>query len=177
VNVGETRDRHRIGCTAAFGWHVTMVWAPSWQSRHHTATSAAIPGHWKRGLTSRLVALMSGFASLWMVLNTCLRNSAGTKGRSMPAEAPTKMVSPPVPPSAVGRGTADTRSEVLSRQLWKSGKLCWTLVSTARSTARCNSGFACAATAAQVAARGLDNMSTRLLEALDTLTSSAAKLM
>jgi hypothetical protein len=73
------------------------------------------------------------------------------------------MVPPPVPPSAVGRGTADTPSEVLSRQLRQSGKLCWTLVSDARSTARCNSGFAFAATAAQVAARGLDNMSTRVL--------------
>ena len=75
-----------IGCAGAAGCVVTLPRLQPWHSLHHAVISAAIPFQQNRAEMRRRVALVPGWAMVWMLQKTSRRYRSGTIGLMRPLE-------------------------------------------------------------------------------------------
>jgi hypothetical protein len=83
-----------MGCTATAGWMVTLALWQCWQSLHHSVMSVPMPFQTTLAAISLLVALMPGWARLWMAEKIDLRSTTGISGLGPPQEMSHKRVVP-----------------------------------------------------------------------------------
>jgi hypothetical protein len=80
--------------TEAAGCEVPLSLLQRWQLLTHLAISDVIPRHTTLAVIHRLVALVPGWASLWMATKTCCRSASGMRGLVIPLAVSHKTLTP-----------------------------------------------------------------------------------
>jgi hypothetical protein len=80
-----------MGCAGAAGCIVTLPQLQPWHSLHHAVMSAAMPFQQNRAEMRRRVAVVPGWAMVWMLEKTSRRNRSGTIGLRRPLETSQRM--------------------------------------------------------------------------------------
>ncbi len=99
-----------ISWMGVVAWDVTFALLHCWQSRHHPATSDAMPRHTTLEDMRRLVALIPGWAKECNAEKTAWRSCMGITGLAGPWE---KSQRTQTPCSCTGRTTKEEDDRVL----------------------------------------------------------------